>query len=140
MEVRLPADKLTRIKGLLTTWLDKKKVTKCKILSLVGLLQHAAKVVRCGRSFVSRMYATAARIQELEHFTRLNSDFHSDLWWWQGTRLVKKRALFQCDNMSVVEALKKGSSKDRMVMQLLHSLWFYVAHYDIDFTCVHIMG
>ena len=36
MEVRLPADKLTRIKGLLTTWLDKKKVTKCKILSLVG--------------------------------------------------------------------------------------------------------
>ena len=42
--------------------------------------------------------------------------------------------------MSVVEALKKGSSKDRVVMQLLRSLWFYVAHYDIDLTCVHIMG
>ena len=25
-------------------------------------------------------------------------------------------------------------------MQLLRSLWFYVAHYDIDLTCVHIMG
>ena len=212
MEVRLPADKLDRIKGLLTTWLDKKKATKREILSLVGLLQHAAKVVRCGRSFVSRMYATAARVQELEYFTRLNSDFRSDLWWWHtflvewngisllrysssptkhdfciqtdasgswgcaaffqgewlqlpwneawtsvgimakelapillsiavwGTRLAKKRALFQCDNMSVVEALKKGSSKDRVVMQLLRSLWFYVAHYDIDLTCVHIMG
>ena len=42
--------------------------------------------------------------------------------------------------MSVVEALKKGSSKDRVVMQLLCSLWFYVAHYDINLTCVHIMG
>ena len=158
------SDKLDRIKGLLTTWLDKKKATKREILSLVGLLQHAAKVVRCGRSFVSRMYATAARVQELEYFTRLNSDFRSDLWWWQtflvewngisllrhlqsmisafklmhqdpgdvrlsfkelpwnevwtsvgimakelapillsiavwGTRLAKKRALFQCDNM-----------------------------------------
>ena len=82
MEVRLPADKLARIKGLLTTWLDKKKATKCKILSLVGLLQHAAKVVHCGRSFVSRMYATAARVQKLEYFTQLNSDFRSDLWWW----------------------------------------------------------
>ena len=45
-------------------------------------MQHAAKVVHCGRSFVSRMYATAAKVQELEYFTRLNSDFRSDLCWW----------------------------------------------------------
>ena len=57
-----------------------------------------------------------------------------------GTRLVKKRVLFQCDNMSVVQALKKGSAKDHIVMQLLRSLWFFVAYYDIELTCVHIMG
>ena len=45
MEVRLPDDKLARIQELLITWLDKKKATKREILSLVGLLQHAAKVV-----------------------------------------------------------------------------------------------
>ena len=212
MEVRLPDDKLARIQGLLATWLDKKKATKREILSLVGLLQHAAKVVRCGRSFVSRMYAKAAKIQELEYFTRLNNEFRSDLSWWHtflaewngisllrytspptkhdfciqtdasgswgcaaffagewlqlpwnsawaqvgimakelapillsiavwGTRLVKKQVLFQCDNMSVVQALKKGSAKDYVVMQLLRSLWFFVAYYDIDLTCVHIMG
>ena len=211
MEVRLPDDKLARIKGLLATWLDKKKATKREILSLVGLLQHAAKVVRCGRSFVSRMYATVAKVQELQYFTRLNSEFRSDLSWWHtflaewngisllrytsppikqdfciqtdasgswgcaalfagewlqlpwnaawaqvgimakelapillsiavwGTRLVKKQVLFQCDNMSVVP-LKKGSAKDHVVMQLLCSLWFFVAYYDIDLTCVHIMG
>ena len=58
------------------------EATKHEILSLVGLLQHAAKAVRCGRSFVSRMYTTAAKVQELEYFTCLNSDFRSDLCWW----------------------------------------------------------
>ena len=61
--------------------LDKKKATKREILSLVGLLQHAAKVIQCGRSFVNGMYATAAKFKELEYFTPLNSDFCSDLSW-----------------------------------------------------------
>ena len=58
----------------------------------------------------------------------------------RGTRLAKKQVLFQCDNMSVVQALRKGSAKDQIVMQLLRSLWFFVAYYDIELTCVHIMG
>ena len=82
MEVCLPDDKLARIQGLLVTWLDKKKATKREILSLVGLLQHAVKMVRCGRSFVSRMYATVAKVHELEYFTQLSSEFCSDLSWW----------------------------------------------------------
>ena len=179
---------------------------------MVGLLQHAAKVIRCGRSFVSRMYATAAKVQELEYFTRLNSDFRSDLSWWHsflkvwngvsllrytsppmqydhciqtdasgswgcgaffegewlqlpwneswapigimakelapillsvavwGIKFAKKQILIQCDNMSVVQAVNKGSAKDDVVMQLLRSLWFFVAYYDIELTCIHIMG
>ena len=57
-----------------------------------------------------------------------------------GTTLAKKQVLFQCDNMSVVQALRKGSAKGQIVMQLLHSLWFFVAYYDIELTCVHILG
>ena len=60
MEIHLPQDKLTRIQEMLSCWLNKKKTSKRKILSLVGLLQHAMKVVRCGHTFASRMYATAA--------------------------------------------------------------------------------
>jgi len=55
---------------------------KCDILSLVGLLQHAAKFVHCGRAFVSHMYATAAKVKDLHFYTRLNVEFHSDLCWW----------------------------------------------------------
>ena len=57
-----------------------------------------------------------------------------------GTQLAKRQVLIQCDNMSVVQDLKKGSAKDHVVMQMLRSLWFFVAYYDIDLTCVHIMG
>jgi len=40
MEVRLPEDKLARIKMLLVTWLTKKNATKRETLSLVGHLQE----------------------------------------------------------------------------------------------------
>ena len=82
MEIRLPDEKLQRIQKDLVSWLGRKKATKKEILSLVGLLQHATKVVRCGRTFVSRMYWTAARVRELSFFVRLNRDFRSDVYWW----------------------------------------------------------
>ena len=41
-----------------TSWLDKKNATKRELLSLIGLFQHATKVVKCGWTFASRMYAT----------------------------------------------------------------------------------
>ena len=42
MEARLPPDKLQRTKDELLNWFAKKKATKRQILSLVGLLHHAA--------------------------------------------------------------------------------------------------
>ena len=63
MEIRLPKDKPSRIQEMLEQWLGKKNATKWKILSLLGHLQHASKVVRCGRTFTSRMYATAAKVK-----------------------------------------------------------------------------
>ena len=59
MEARLSDDKIARIKQMTTLWLTKKDATKQEIISLIGLLQHATKVVKCGHTFVSRMYATA---------------------------------------------------------------------------------
>ena len=82
MEARLPEEKIVRIQATIHEWLGKKKATKREILSLVGLLQHAAKVVCPGRTFVRRMYSVAARVPELDYYTCLNKEFHSDLSWW----------------------------------------------------------
>ena len=73
MEARFPVDKLIRIKEMTILWLDKKKATKREILSLVGLLQHATKFVMCGRTFISRMYFTAAKVKELDYYTRISN-------------------------------------------------------------------
>ena len=82
MEARLPAEKLQRVRAAVQEWLCKKSATKCEILSLVGLRQHATKVVRADRTFLSRMYSAAARVPKLDYYTRLNKDFRSDLAWW----------------------------------------------------------
>ena len=82
MEAQLPLDKLDRIRGLVAEWLPKTKVIKREILSLVGLLQHAAKVVHLGRIFVKYMYNVAAKVHELDYYVHLNRDFKSDLCWW----------------------------------------------------------
>ena len=54
--------------------------------------------------------------------------------------LTKQSVLVQCDNLSLVEALAKGSSRDTEVMRLLRCLWFYVAFYDIELQTTHITG
>ena len=76
MQACLPDDKLHQIKTQVASWLSCRKATKQDILSRVGLLQLATKVVIPGRTFVSRMYGAAARLK------KLTKDFHSDLHWW----------------------------------------------------------
>ena len=82
MQARLLEDKLSRIKHQLSTWLHRRKANKRQILSLVGLFQHACKVVKPGWMFVARMYNTVAKVKKLTHFSRLNKSFRSDLYWW----------------------------------------------------------
>ena len=79
MEAHLPKDKLDRIQTAIQEWLNRRSATKREIPS--GVLQHAAKVVCPGHTFVSRMYAVAAKVQELDYFTCLNKEFQSDLHW-----------------------------------------------------------
>ena len=48
-----------------------------------------------------------------------------------GPLLSRKLVLFKRDNTGVVAAVKKGSAREPLVMHLLHTLWFFVAHFDI---------
>ena len=46
-----------------------------------------------------------------------------------GHTLCHHHINFQCDNECLVAAISKASSKDTIVMHLLHSLWFFIAHF-----------
>lgn len=80
--LQLPPDKLGRLKALVLSWKGRKCCRKRELLSLIGQLQHACKVVRAGRTFLRRMINLSAVASELHHRIRLNKEFRSDLLWW----------------------------------------------------------
>ena len=82
MELCLPDEKLHRVKAVVTEWLGREVGRKREMESMVGLLQHAAKVVHPGRRFVRRIIILMTSVQEWDHFIRLNIEICSDLQWW----------------------------------------------------------
>ena len=56
MEAHLLNDKLARRRAIIYDCLDKHNATKWHILSLAGVLEHAAKVVQPGHIFFYDVY------------------------------------------------------------------------------------
>ena len=85
MELRLPAEKLARVRQTVSEWLGRKAARRRELESLVGILQHASKVVimRPGRRFVRRLIQVMSSVKGRDHFVRLGVDVRSDLMWWQ---------------------------------------------------------
>ena len=53
--LRLPAEKLGRLRSLLQEWGDRKVCVTRELESLIGILNHACKVIRPGRLFLRKM-------------------------------------------------------------------------------------
>jgi len=80
--IRLPEDKLRDLQALLRAWHKKEGCRKRELLSLLGLLNHACKAVRAGRSFLRRLIDESTKAKKLEHFVHLNEEARSDIEWW----------------------------------------------------------
>ena len=59
-EVRLPANKLAELVSLVKRWRGMKSCRKWELLSIIGSLSHACKVVRACRSFLRHLIDLAA--------------------------------------------------------------------------------
>jgi hypothetical protein len=55
---------------------------KRDLLSLIGLLTHAATVVRPSRAFLRGLIDATATVQDLEHWVHLNRSARADIAWW----------------------------------------------------------
>ena len=85
-ELRLPVEKMQRLQATLEEWGDRRACTRKELESLIGLLNHACKVVRPGRSFLRRMIDFLYSVVRPPNSVipiRLNCEFRSDLAWWQ---------------------------------------------------------
>ena len=80
--LRLPRIKLQALKQRLASWRGRQSCTKSELQSLAGLLQHACKVVRPGRTFLRRVFELLRGTRKSYHHIRLNNGMRSDLAWW----------------------------------------------------------
>ena len=82
-ELRLPEEKLARLRDLITQWKSRKSCSKRELESLLGVLQHACTVIPAGRAFLRQIINLLSVTKKRHHHVRLNSTFRSDLEWWR---------------------------------------------------------
>ena len=85
----LPQEKLSRLNTTILQWMrvppsvtPRGSGKKRDLLSLIGLLNHAASVVRPGRAYLRSFINAAATVTDLDHWVHLNREARADLTWW----------------------------------------------------------
>ena len=84
MECRLPEDKLFRTYTMVKEFWGKSKCTQQELLSMLGHLGFAARVVPPGRTFMFRLFLAAYSVTKLYHRVYLNREAKADLAMWSG--------------------------------------------------------
>ena len=89
MQTRLPQEKPDSLQNTIAQWMKQTDHPSCRgsgkkreLLSLIGLLSHAASVVRPGRALLRSLIDVAASTQDLDHWVHLNSTARAYLAWW----------------------------------------------------------
>lgn len=82
MEARLPHAKLLELKALCAQWLTKSTCTTEELQSIIGKLNHAAKVVRSGRLFITRLWALLHATSHVKRPFRVGTEYRKDFAWW----------------------------------------------------------
>jgi hypothetical protein len=82
LELRLPPEKIERLRVLLQQWKSKKACKRKELESFLGHLSHAATVVRPGRTFLRQLFNLLHQAKEPHHYIRLTAAAKADITWW----------------------------------------------------------
>ena len=95
MQASITTDRKAELLQAIHQLQGKHTCTKRQLLSLIGKLAFASKVVPPGRIFLRRLIDLSTTVRPLHHHITLNREAHADLtWWshylptWSGTSLV----------------------------------------------------
>ncbi len=99
-EARLPQNKIERILGIIGEMKQLTRCTKRQILSLLGHLNFAARVIPPGRSFISYLISLSTTVTKLHEKVHLTPECKAELaMWekfltsWNGISLFHERAI-----------------------------------------------
>ena len=79
---RLPDGKLTELLLELRHFCRRKSCTKRELLSVIGKLVFASKVIPAGRIFTRRLIDASMTVARYHHCIHLNREIRADLQWW----------------------------------------------------------
>ena len=80
--IRLPDEKLSNLKEVLEAWLSRDSCSKRQLLSLIGSLSFASKVVKPGRMFLRRLINLSTKVSQLHQVVHLDLEAKADIQWW----------------------------------------------------------
>ena len=83
METALPEDKLRELLAELQRWCSRKKCLKRELLSLIGKLNWACRVIPAGRIFLRRLIDLSTTARLPHHHISMNLEARRDIAWWQ---------------------------------------------------------
>ena len=85
-EAKLPDEKLAALLSELTEFktlaASRQTCSKRKLLSLIGKLSFACKVIPAGRIFLRRLLDAAHSVKHLDHYAEITSNVLLDVEWW----------------------------------------------------------
>jgi len=108
-ECRLDPERLKLLVEISGEWLSRKHATVRELLSLIGSLQWAAKVVAPARTFLRRLIDQSQRASHLDAIIHLGSECKKDIAWfaeflpdWNGVRFFQDDRLLDADSLGLV--------------------------------------
>ena len=82
METSLPDDKLHELLSELRSWSSYKKCLKRELLSLIGKLNFACRIIPAGRIFLLRLIDLSTQARLPHHHVTMNRKARHDISWW----------------------------------------------------------
>ena len=76
------ADKLRQISPTVTNWLGRCTAPKRELLSLIGKLAFAARVIPAGCLFCWWLFQLSSWVEKLHHHIYMSAEAREDLQWW----------------------------------------------------------
>ena len=114
MSMEVPQSKLQEIKEELSSWEEKQEVTRREIESLIGKLQFAARCVRAGRLFLSRLL-NWLRETNRQDTHKIPPEARKDIGWWRkfmekynGVSIIWLHTVPRTDALMATDACLQG--------------------------------
>ena len=133
MELCLPQDKVAQLELLLEQWASKCSCRKRDLLSLIGKLAHACKIVQVGRIFLRRFIDYSMKATKLDHWIHLLVDFWADIAWWQAF-------LHVWNHRSMMDIIDRQSLPDTVITSDASGSWGCGAVWDHHCTWPRLLS